>query len=340
MEDQAALTELCRVVYGALDCERVAIGRIHRLTGRYQAVFWPPLPSGEERRLRRSFLRHGLEHPRLRAFLRGRPVRGIATWHDLDPDGRFRESRLYREFYAPRGITDQLSFGVPASRTTAIGITVDRAGGRFSSDEVASLQAVLDQAFGGGAGSGGLAERVAKAFDLVTTTNGGGTAAAEGDPAQLSAADYDRLMAALGRISATASLDEFAVVVSGELLDLVPGMQAAYNEVDAASGRLHAIIRPELGPQWHTRYDPLLDRHLHEHPVMELIRPGEGLPPTEWRDTSIPISRSGARSCIRRCTGPTACRASSPSRCRATRGSPSCSRSTATAAPSPRTNGA
>lgn len=140
--DQNTPQSFCRALYEAIPCERVCIGQINRLTGRVRGAYWPPLPESQEKQLVAAFTRHGLEHPRLRAFLHGKRVAGVASWHAIDPEGAFTRTGLYREFYRPRGITDQLSFRLPAPGPVAIGVTIDRINGRFTDDEVDFLEAV------------------------------------------------------------------------------------------------------------------------------------------------------------------------------------------------------
>lgn len=141
---------ICQVVYDNTDCVRVSLGQVERSRGRFRVAYWPPLARDRERRLLGVFALHALQHPRLRSFVRGRPIKGAASWWQIDPSGRFEGTQLYRRFYAADGITDQISIALPAPRRLAIGITVDRAGGRFSADEVAlfnQLQRCLEAVF-------------------------------------------------------------------------------------------------------------------------------------------------------------------------------------------------
>lgn len=141
-QDRDTLQNFCRALHEAIECERVSIGQINRLTGRVRGAYWPPLPAEQERRFVAAFTRHGLDHPRLRAFLRGRKIAGVASWHEIDPEGAFARTRLYRDFYRPRGVTDQLSFRLPAPGPVAIGVTIDRVDGRFTRQEMDFLESV------------------------------------------------------------------------------------------------------------------------------------------------------------------------------------------------------
>lgn len=135
---------LCRAIYETIPSHRVTIGRFDRRTGRFRAAYWPPMPKQEERRLIRVFAVHSLQHPRLGAVIRGRRVPPVTTWRLLDPDGHFQRTRLFRTFYAPHGITDQLSFRLPGQGLMSIGGTIDRAGGVFDDAEVAFVERTID----------------------------------------------------------------------------------------------------------------------------------------------------------------------------------------------------
>lgn len=66
-----------------------------------------------------------------------------ATWSDLDPDGAFFETTLYREFYAPNGIHSQIVFLLPAPPGIHVAIAINRDGTEFSVAEralIADLQ--------------------------------------------------------------------------------------------------------------------------------------------------------------------------------------------------------
>ncbi|MBX6748076.1 MAG: helix-turn-helix transcriptional regulator [Micromonosporaceae bacterium] len=80
----------------------------------------------------------------LEAHLRDNPIvryfevtgeNDIVTWSDLDPDGAFFESPLYREFYAPNGIHSQLGFLLPAPPGIHVGLVINRDGAEFTARE-------------------------------------------------------------------------------------------------------------------------------------------------------------------------------------------------------------
>src|SRR5690606_432183 len=84
----------------------------------------------------------------LEAHLRDNPIvryfevtgeNDIVTWSDLDPDGAFFDSPLYREFYAPNGIHSQLGFLLPAPPGIHVGLAINRDGAEFTARERALL---------------------------------------------------------------------------------------------------------------------------------------------------------------------------------------------------------
>jgi DNA-binding CsgD family transcriptional regulator len=63
----------------------------------------------------------------------------IVTWADLDPEGTFFRSVLYREFYAPNGIHSQIAFLLPAPPGIHVGLAINRDGADFTDRERALL---------------------------------------------------------------------------------------------------------------------------------------------------------------------------------------------------------
>jgi DNA-binding CsgD family transcriptional regulator len=51
---------------------------------------------------------------------------GVVTWADLDPEGAFFDTPLYRDLYAPRGVRGQLGFHLPAPPGIHIAIVINR----------------------------------------------------------------------------------------------------------------------------------------------------------------------------------------------------------------------
>ncbi|MGE3620827.1 MAG: LuxR C-terminal-related transcriptional regulator [Acidimicrobiia bacterium] len=91
------------------------------------------------------FEAHLHEHPLLAHFAEigdGPPT----TWTDVDPDGAFFETALYRSFYRPLGIHSQIAFQVPSSQGVVVAVSVNRDGSPFTDDErtlLAELRAHL-----------------------------------------------------------------------------------------------------------------------------------------------------------------------------------------------------
>jgi DNA-binding CsgD family transcriptional regulator len=63
----------------------------------------------------------------------------IVSWSDLDPDGSFFDSVLYREFYAQNGVRSQIAFLLPAPPGIHVGLVINRDGTEFSPRERAML---------------------------------------------------------------------------------------------------------------------------------------------------------------------------------------------------------
>lgn len=138
-------TEVCRILHGELDCVRVSLGQLDWRRSRIRGAYWPPLPRPRERTMLKTFARYGVQHPRVQARLRGRRLEGVVSWHDLPQIERFWDTALYQRFYADDQITDQLSFSLSAPAGLAIGVTLDRAGGRFDDHQRAVVEAVLPE---------------------------------------------------------------------------------------------------------------------------------------------------------------------------------------------------
>jgi DNA-binding CsgD family transcriptional regulator len=59
----------------------------------------------------------------------------VATWADVDPDGKFFETTLYREFYARNGVRSQLAFLLPAPPGIHVALAINRDGTDFDERE-------------------------------------------------------------------------------------------------------------------------------------------------------------------------------------------------------------
>lgn len=142
--------QVCRAFYERIDCTRVAFGQIHRLSSRIRAAYWPRFSEADEPVRAAAFRRHFLHHPRIQLRLRGKAPRTVLCWSDLPDLDRFKRSRLYRDFYQPDAVTDQLSMRLPGPRPLLTGVTIDRSGAIFTEGEkqaMRQLHRVLEAIF-------------------------------------------------------------------------------------------------------------------------------------------------------------------------------------------------
>lgn len=86
------------------------------------------------------------------------------------------------------------------------------------------------------------------------------------------------------RLDAAENLETFGRVVAEGLLELVPGISASYNEINADAGRAYAVIVPEPDTAWWEHYTPIFETFAHQHPYLRHIaRGGDGAART-WDD--------------------------------------------------------
>ncbi len=84
------------------------------------------------------FERHLADSPMAEHFMTGEGA--MVTWADLDPDGRFRQTALYREFYVPNGIHSQAAFLLPAPPGIVVAFAMNRDGADFEPRERALVE--------------------------------------------------------------------------------------------------------------------------------------------------------------------------------------------------------
>ena len=100
----------------------------------------------------------------------------------------------------------------------------------------------------------------------------------------LSAADRTDLLEAVAYVGGASDLDDFATRASRRLFELVPGLSTSYNEINLLSERVAGVVWPDPGPEWFARYGPLLQRYVHQNPlVRHFDETGEGHP-VSWLD--------------------------------------------------------
>ena len=91
------------------------------------------------------FERHLYDNPLARHFTTSGET-SMKSWRDLDPAGKFRQTPLYQEFFAPNGIHSQAAFLLPAPPGIAVAVALNRGGEDWSPAEralVAELQPYL-----------------------------------------------------------------------------------------------------------------------------------------------------------------------------------------------------
>lgn len=76
-------------------------------------------------RLDPVFRRSWGENPLAQHFRRTGETRAL-TWTDVEGDDRWRGGRLYRDFYTPLGITDQLAVRLPSPPDVVVGLVCSR----------------------------------------------------------------------------------------------------------------------------------------------------------------------------------------------------------------------
>lgn len=104
------------------------------LAGRAAAVIHPDPGRDWFERFTPPFERSVAEHPVL-VHLDATGDGGPLTWDDVDPDGSFTRTRLFREFYEPNGIRSQLAVTLPAPPGIVVGLAVNRDGSGFTDRE-------------------------------------------------------------------------------------------------------------------------------------------------------------------------------------------------------------
>ena len=93
-----------------------------------------------------------------------------------------------------------------------------------------------------------------------------------------------RLLESLRIIGEAESIHDFAVRCCRELLRLVPGISASYNETNTSARRNFTLLYPPVEPEAYARYDEVFRRHMVENPILRHFETtGEG-GVTSWSD--------------------------------------------------------
>jgi DNA-binding CsgD family transcriptional regulator len=96
--------------------------------------------------------------------------------------------------------------------------------------------------------------------------------------------DREDLLAALRAIGAAEGIVDFGMRTCREMLRLVPGVSASYNEVSAAADRIAVVVYPDPGRDVINRFAGILERNLHDSPIVQQFdKVGEGEVVT-WTD--------------------------------------------------------
>lgn len=133
---------VCRAIHDHMDVRRVSMGQYHPRLRRFRASYWPPMRAEVEERLLGSYGADLALHPRIHGSADPAGATDVAAWHDLPPDHAFFRTRLYRDFYLPQGVTDQITIAVAGPEDVAIGVSLDRVAGSFTDAEKDMLRAI------------------------------------------------------------------------------------------------------------------------------------------------------------------------------------------------------
>lgn len=94
--------------------------------------------------------------------------------------------------------------------------------------------------------------------------------------------DLTRTHDAIARIGSGTTVEEFAAFACRELLELIPGLSASYNEVNPIAGRIAALVLPDPGVQWYAEYGELVGRLARTHPYWSYLELTDEGAPRTW----------------------------------------------------------
>jgi DNA-binding CsgD family transcriptional regulator len=92
------------------------------------------------------------------------------------------------------------------------------------------------------------------------------------------------MLAALRAIGQAEGVVDFAVRTCDELLRLVPGISASYNEINPTVPRIAAVLRPDPGREFFEKYADLYETHFRENPLVEHFETSGETAPATWTD--------------------------------------------------------
>ena len=134
---------VCESLYDMLSpCVSVSYTESSDDAARAAAVIVPMPKSSWFTEYQSVYEAHMSENPVFALAVRGGGRLECATaWTDVDPEGSFAGSELYRSFYAPNGIHSQIAVTVPVEHGGIAGLAVNRDGTGFDARERAILNA-------------------------------------------------------------------------------------------------------------------------------------------------------------------------------------------------------
>jgi hypothetical protein len=81
--------------------------------------------------------------------------------------------------------------------------------------------------------------------------------------------DMHEVLTALHVVGEAESIVDYAERVCRELLRLVPGVSASYNEVNLPALRVSALVHPDPGREWFDQYLGIFEANLRDSPIVQ-----------------------------------------------------------------------
>ena len=114
--------------------------------GRVAVIIRPEMDPVPFARLTEVFTEHWHQNPLAAYFERTADTRAL-TWDDVEVDGSWRDGPLYRDFFVPMGVTQQLAVRLPSPPGTVAGLACNRASVPFGDRDRAVLTTFGRHAF-------------------------------------------------------------------------------------------------------------------------------------------------------------------------------------------------
>lgn len=87
--------------------------------------------------------------------------------------------------------------------------------------------------------------------------------------AQLNAAESSALLSLVARLTAAESFEEYAEVALTGMLEMIPSIDASYNEMDPDGQNVNFLVVPDPGDNLLQEMAPIFERHMWQHPLVE-----------------------------------------------------------------------